>query len=116
MSGDQGIEYTVLGYLHQKDIKDGEDSVEVLMKTANMDEAMQEAEDYLDGGDYAKMEVKKKFFDEKNNREVDMVLKVLEGKNKKETSVWVFAAMAVVAGLAAFGLAFFLGGGMNPKT
>ena len=45
-----------------------------------MDDALKQAEDLVQTGKFLKIEVKKKFFDQKTNRIVDMTLKTFDSK------------------------------------
>lgn len=102
------IEYSVYVYHHPVNKKEGQNDWEMLDQTTNMDEAMKMAEGYQESGDYQKIEVKKKYFDEKNNRKIDMTLKVLENNPKQAIGFGLWVALAAAAGIGAFGLTMAL--------
>lgn len=74
----------------------------------DMGKAMNEAENLLASEKFQKIEVKKKFFDQKKNRVVDMTLKTFELTPKKDYSVMLAVLFAVLCGGGAFALSFFL--------
>lgn len=76
--------------------------------TDNMEKAMSDAQSLHDSREYIKVEVKKKYFDQKNNRTVDMTLKVLEGNVKREMGVMTILAISFVCCGLAFAGAYFL--------
>ncbi len=108
----QPIEYSIYTY----DFPQGEDrknSWEKQLTTEDMDEAIKKAEGFFGSGDYLKVEVKKKYFEEKTGRTIDMTLRMFESREKKDYSLYIFIVLALVAGIAAFGLTFFIGGGQS---
>lgn len=105
----KAIEYSVYVY-HDKSKKKGGKPWEMIGVTQDMNKALKSAEDLIDSREYPKVEVKKKFFDEKNNRTVDITLKVLEGRVRKPIGAVLLTVFAVLCGAAAFGLAFYFGG------
>lgn len=110
----QQIEYSVYVF-HDGKSKKGKDKWEKVSVTENMDKAMKSAEDLINNRTYPKVEVKKKFFDEKNNRTVDVTLRVLEGKAKRSIGTFGLIVISLLLGVAAFGIAYFLGA-PPPKT
>ena len=103
----KAIEYSVYVYHNDDKKKKGGKPWEMVSVTENMDKAFKSAEELIGSREYPKVEVKKKFFDEKNNRTVDITLKVLEGKVKKPIGVGTLTLIALICGAAAFALAFF---------
>ena len=74
----------------------------------DMGKAMNEAETLHQTQKFQKIEVKKKFFDSKKNRTVDMTLKIFEANPKKDYTIVIVAVMAIVCGIGAFAASFFL--------
>lgn len=103
-----GIEYSVYVF-HDPKSKKAQSKWEKVEVTNNMDKAMKSAEDLIEKRVYPKVEVKKKFFDEKNNRTVDITLKVLEGKVKRSMGTIDWVLIAIICGALAFGITYFLG-------
>lgn len=98
------IEYSV----HVEPFKKSRKS-EILLKTSNMDEALQKAEKLTGSQDYKKVEVKKKYMEPKTQRMLDIPLKTIENKQKFSLGVGGMLAIAVICGLVAFGLAYIFG-------
>ena len=74
----------------------------------DMGKAMSEAENLHQTQKFQKVEVKKKFFDQKKNRTVDMTLKIFEANPKKDYTVLIAVILAVLGGAGAFAASFFL--------
>jgi hypothetical protein len=105
-SADSGIEYSV--HTFAKD-ESGKDRVQVQGVTNDMEKALKAAENLCDSGQFSKVEVKQKYFDKKNNRNIDMTLKVFAYKKKSGALAIVgFLALALAGGGAAFAAAYFL--------
>lgn len=113
-ANEQSIEYSI--YVHHLPKAKKDKAFELLETTTNMDEAMKKADELYASGEFKKVEVKQKYFDPKNNREIDMVLKTLELKIKKPLSLPVIILLAVACGAASFGLTVFLVGGKPAAT
>ncbi|MCD8496980.1 MAG: hypothetical protein LRZ85_02175 [Alphaproteobacteria bacterium] len=107
---EQSIEYSIYVHHHPASKKD-RDWEMIGDTTTNMKEAMKKAEGLHASGNYHKVEIKQKYFDPKNNRQIDMTLKVLEGKAKKQMSLVTIILFTLVCGAAAFGATVFLVGG-----
>lgn len=105
----ESIEYSIVVHNHPKNIKDGASETEKLDTMTNMEEAFKKAEGLAASGDYQKVEVKKKYFEEKTQRNLDMTLKVFENRQKKEIGVVTLTIIAVLCGAIAFGGAFLFG-------
>lgn len=75
----------------------------------DMDKAIARAEALSASGKYCKVEVRKKFFDVKKNRNVDMTLKAYESRPKKDYGVILVVLFALFCGVGAFAAAYFLG-------
>ena len=74
-----------------------------------MADALKAAEQLFDTGQYSKVEVKQKYFDKKQNRNIDTTLKVFqEIKQKSEVNVFVIFLFAVACGAAAFTATLYL--------
>ncbi|MCD8562893.1 MAG: hypothetical protein LRY54_02315 [Alphaproteobacteria bacterium] len=109
-ASEQSIEYTIYVHHHPAAKKDKASEM-VGNATTNMKEVMQKAESLHASGQYHKVEIKQKYVDPKNNRKIDMTLKVLETKPKKPISLVTIILFTLVCGAAAFGLTVFLMGG-----
>ncbi len=103
----QGIEYSVYVY-NDPHKSQGKTPWEMKTVTDNMDKAMSAAHQLHESRQYTKIEVKKKYFDQKNNRTVDMTLKVLEGNLKREISILTILFSCIALSAAAFAAAYFL--------
>lgn len=106
MSETQGIEYSVYIYHYPTGQSSGGDAPkwEMTKTTDSMDQALKAAQSLFDSRRYQKVEVKKRFFDEKNKRNVDMTLKMFEGKARGKpvgTGLWLL--LAISCGVGAFG-------------
>lgn len=113
-ANEQSIEYSIIVHHHPAAKKDK--PTELVSSTTNMNEAMKAAEKMLASGEYHKVEVKQKYFDAKNNRQIDMTLKMLEYKAKKPMSLLMIIIITLICGAASFGLTVFLVGGKHAAT
>lgn len=78
---------------------------------AAMSAALGQAEDLYRTGQYMKVEIKQKYFDRKQNRNIDMTLKTL-GQTKTTTLHSAVAIVfAMLCGIAAFGFTLLQLGG-----
>ena len=102
------IEYKIMTFAMPGAQKKSEIQWEEHETLSDMSAAMQKAQALIDGGKYHKVEVKKKFFDQKKNRSIDMSLQVLEAKIKKDFTIPLFLFLAIAAGAIAFVASFFL--------
>jgi predicted transglutaminase-like protease len=73
----------------------------------DMDKAIGEAKELLGTKKFMKIEVKKKFVDEKTGRAVDMTLKTFELAPKKDFGVAIAVMVALLLGALAFGASFY---------
>ena len=103
------IEYSVYVYFDPK--KKAKSPWEMKSVSSDMGKALGEAEQYYNTRKFHKVEVKKKYVDEKNARTVDMTLKTFEGNLKKEIGLGTILGIAIGLSVFAFALAFFLSGG-----
>lgn len=103
-----GIEYTVYTYDMPSPKQKGDSSWKKHATLDDMVKAMAEAENLYGTQKFQKIEVKKKFFDQKKNRVVDMTLKTYELKPKKDYTFVLVAVLAVLGGIGAFVASFFL--------
>ena len=101
------IEYSVYVYFDPKKAK-SKAPWEMKGITDNMEKAMAEAEQYYSTREFQKVEVKKKFFDEKNARTIDMTLKTYEGNLKREMGAITILAIGFVLSAVAFAGTYFL--------
>jgi tRNA U38,U39,U40 pseudouridine synthase TruA len=107
MSQAAQIEYTIYTFDMPVSGK-GENAWKKHASLEDMDKAIKEAEGLHQTKKYQKIEVKKKFFDQKKNRTVDMTLKVFESKPKKDRTIVIAILVAVIGGALAFATSFFL--------
>lgn len=77
-------------------------------QTSDMDKALKEAERLFATGKFLKVEVKKKYAEEKTGRQIEITLKVFEGRIKKDRSLLIFSVLAVLAGAGAFAAAYLM--------
>ena len=103
-----GIEYTIYTFDMPAPKQKGDNSWKKHATLEDMSKAMQQAEALYVSRKFQKIEVKKKFFDQKKNRTVDMTLKIFESSPKKDYTIIVAVVMAILAGLGAFAASFFL--------
>ena len=103
-----GIEYTVYTFDMPTPKQKGENSWKKHATLDDMTKAMSEAETLLQTQKFQKIEVKKKFFDEKKNRTVDMTLKVFETSPKKDYTILIVSILAILGAVGAFAACFFL--------
>lgn len=73
--------------------------------------AIRQAEDLYRTGQYARIEIKQKYFDSRKNRNVDLTLKTLGRKDKRYFRTAAVVLAAAICGVAAFGMTYFLGHG-----
>lgn len=102
------IEYTIYTFDMPTPKQKGENSWQKHATLDDMAKAMGDAEELHLTQKYHKVEVKKKFFDQKKNRTVDMTLKVFENKVKKDHTILIVVIAALVCGIGAFAASFFL--------
>lgn len=109
----QGIEYSVHTTAMPEDGQKSGGREEKQGVFTDLDEAGREAETFLKTGKYQTVEIKQKYFDKKKNREVEVSLKTLEKKVKvkREIGVVTITIIAVLCGLIAFGITYFLSNG-----
>ncbi|MCB9990345.1 MAG: hypothetical protein H6867_03065 [Rhodospirillales bacterium] len=95
----QGIEYTIYTYAMKKD---GAQSQGTLTE---MGQALSQAEQLLASKKYCKVEVKQKYFDKKQNRDINTTLKVYE--SKRIPLILIIAVFAVML-CAGAGTGYFM--------
>ena len=105
------IEYTIYTFDMPSPNQKGDNSWKKHSTLEDMMKAMNEAQSLHETQKFQKIEVKKKFFDQKKNRVVDMTLKVFETTPKKDYTLIIAAIAAVLLGGAAFAASFFLTAG-----
>jgi hypothetical protein len=103
-----GIEYTIYTFDMPRPNQKGDNSWQKHAVLEDMSKAMNEAETLHATKKYQKVEVKKKFFDQKKNRVVDMTLKTYEVKPKKDFTILIAIIMAVLGAVGAFAASFLL--------
>jgi tRNA U38,U39,U40 pseudouridine synthase TruA len=102
------IEYTIYTFDMPTPKQKADNSWKKHATLDDMSRAMQEAENLHQTQKFQKVEVKKKFFDQKKNRIVDMTLKTFETKPKKDFTILIAAVAAILLGAGAFAASFFL--------
>jgi len=102
------IEYTIYTFDMPSPKQKGDNSWKKHATLEDMSKAMQEAENLHQTQKFQKIEVKKKFFDQKKNRIVDMTLKVFESQPKKDYTIAIALVLALILGVGAFAASFFL--------
>lgn len=102
------IEYTIYTYDMPVPKQKGENSWKKHSTGNDMSKAMSEAEALLGTQKFQKIEVKKKFFDQKKNRAVDMTLKTFETSPKKDYTILLVVCLAIFGGVGAFAASYFL--------
>ena len=103
-----GIEYTIYTFDMPTAKQKSDNSWKKHATLEDMGKAMAEAENLHQSQKFQKVEVKKKFFDQKKNRTVDMTLKVFEANPKKDYTILLVSLLAVICGIGAFAASFFL--------
>lgn len=106
------IEYTIYTFDMPQPKQKGENSWKKHSSLDDMTRAISEAESLHETRKYQKIEVKKKFFDQKKNRTVDMTLKVYESRPKKDYTTVFLILLAVFGTVGAFAASFFLTRGL----
>jgi len=106
------IEYTIYTFDMANAKQKGDNSWKKHSSLDDMTKAMSEAENLHQSRKYQKIEVKKKFFDQKKNRTVDMTLKIFESTPKKDYTTLFLILLAVLGTGGAFALSFFLTKGL----
>ncbi|PZQ44424.1 MAG: hypothetical protein DI551_10165 [Micavibrio aeruginosavorus] len=102
------IEYTIYTFDMPAPKQKGSNSWKKHATLDDMMRAINEAETLHQSQKFQKIEVKKKFFDQKKNRTVDMTLKTFESSPKKDYSTILFVIGGLVCALGAFAASFFL--------
>lgn len=74
----------------------------------DLERALEKAGSLFDSGDFCKVEIKQKYTDPKNQRVIDMTVKVLERKTGTSIGTGVLALMAAFGGGLALALSFIL--------
>lgn len=77
-------------------------------QTSDMDKALKSAEQLFVTGKFLKVEVKKKYTEEKTGRQIEITLKMFEGKAKKDRSALIFSIIAILAGAGTFSGTYLL--------
>ncbi len=102
------IEYTIYTFDMPAPKQKGQNSWKKHVTMDDMSKAMVEAENLHQTQKYQKVEVKKKFFDQKKNRTVDMTLKIFESEPKKDYSTILLVLLGILGSGGAFAASFFL--------
>ena len=103
-----GIEYTIYTFDMPVPKQKGENSWKKHATLEDMSKAMSEAENLHQTQKFKKIEVKKKFFDQKKNRTVDMTLKIFESSPKRDYTILIVSVLGILGALGAFAASFFL--------
>lgn len=109
MEQEQGIEYTIYTFDHASAGQKRNARWQKQQSFADMAQALKKAESLYKSGKFHKVEVKQKYFDTKKNRNVDTVLRIYESDGKKNGGALYVLIFAVLCGLAAFGVTYYLG-------
>lgn len=110
-ANDSSIEYTVLTM--DPETK----SWQPQGMTNEMDKALASAEKLLATGDYAKVEIRQKYFDKKSNRQVEGTLKTMDYKKPSGILPIIgLLLLAFAAGGGSFAAAYFLTKGETPPA
>ena len=104
----QGIAYTIYTFNKQKPGDKAKAKWEKHDPDGDMQAVISQAEKMFKSGKYQKVEVKQKYFDKKKHRNIDMTLKVYEEKAKREINVVAIFLFAIICGIAAFGVTYFI--------
>ncbi len=104
---EQGIEYSIYTFDAPKGGKSA-NKWERRDTQTEMAAAMKTAESLFASGKYQKVEVKQKYFDKKQNRNIDMTLKVYEARKKKEINIVAITLFAVLCGGLAYAITYLL--------
>lgn len=104
---EEGVEYSIVVFHHLSEDPEEEQKQERLETTEDMEHALRKAEQLSYTGEYHKVEVKKKFKDKENDREIEMTLKLYEGALKKPTTVKHALVVALLCCILAFLVSFF---------
>ncbi len=102
------IEYTIYTFDMPSPKQKGDNSWKKHSTLEDMMKAMVEAQSLHETQKYQKIEVKKKFFDQKKNRTVDMTLKIFESTPKKDYTIIFLVIFGIMASVAAFAGSYFL--------
>ncbi len=106
------IEYTIYTFDMPTPKQKGQNSWKKHSTSMDMGKVMVEAENLHQTQKFQKVEVKKKFFDQKKNRTVDMTLKIFETAPKKDFTTILLILLGIVGCGGAFAASFFLTKGM----
>lgn len=104
---EEGIEYSIHVCHHPTEDAEAEPKWEQVETSQDMEGTLKKAESLSYTGEYQKVEVKKKFTDPEKGREIEMTLKLYEGKAKRPASMMEIILVAVLCGVLAFMLSFF---------
>ncbi len=104
----QHIEYSVYTLLAVPPGQENKNEQEKHLTTEDMDAALKQAVLLVRSDKYQKVEVKKKYFEEKTGRTVEMTLRAFDAGEKKDWSIALFLLLALACGAGAFALTFFL--------
>ncbi len=104
----QPIEYSVYSLKAAPQGEGNDNDPEKHLTTEDMDQALREAVVLFETGKYSKVEVKKKYFEEKTGRTIEMTLREFEAKEKKDWTLFLLIVLSVACGAGAFALTFFL--------
>ena len=104
----QPIEYSVYTLEAVAPGEKNNNELEKQKTTEDMDEALKDALVLFQTEKYQKVEVKKKYFEEKTGRTIEMTLRSLEAGKKKDWSMVILVIASIAAGAGAFALTFFL--------
>ena len=102
------IEFSIYVYHYPEDIEAGYTDWEKMAETSCVQEAVNQAQAYFDTRDFKKVEIKKKYFDEKYKRTIDATYKVFQDKKRlsRRSGIFSLFGFSCIAGLAVIALPF----------
>jgi lipoate-protein ligase A len=103
-----GIEYSVYTFLKGTGNKKQRNKWKKHAVKAERGDALNTAERLYKSGKYKKVEVKQKYFDDKNDRMIDITLKVLEEDGKANINIFAILTFAALCGAAAFSITYYI--------
>lgn len=105
--GSDSIEYSVYTFEGRKNGK-RQASWHKYMTSEDMHKALQEAQNLFDSNKFGRVEVKKKYFDTKNQRTVDMSIKTFEKNQRSFINVYTILLLGIVMAVIAFLATYYI--------
>lgn len=107
MSKNSDIEYSVYTFGGKKNGK-RKANWHKHMTSEDMHKALEEAEKLFESNKFGRIEVKKKYYDSKNSRTVDMAIKVFEKKPKKTLNIPTIIIGGIILAVVAFAITYYV--------